>query len=153
MFCGFGVRAGHPGLQKMPVDFTAVKNAQMAQSPIVIFGGTAATLLKGRGFRRVAVAQETRLAVRSLEFKGKDWQNVRTAHNRAEKTGVHAVWGRYADFAPALRAQLVERVMRESSQGDILVFLPTERDEVAVPSFHPHADEIFGGCHSVREHP
>jgi acetolactate synthase-1/2/3 large subunit len=28
---------------------TAVKNAQMAQSPIVIFGGAAATLLKGRG--------------------------------------------------------------------------------------------------------
>ena len=65
-------------------------------------------MLKGRGFRRVAVAQETRLAVRSLEFKGKDWQNVRTALNRAEKTGVHAVWGRYGEFAPALRAQLSE---------------------------------------------
>jgi lysylphosphatidylglycerol synthetase-like protein (DUF2156 family) len=65
-------------------------------------------MLAARGFRRVAVAQETRLAVRSLEFKGKDWQNVRTALNRAEKTGVHAVWGRYADFSPALRAQLIE---------------------------------------------
>ena len=65
-------------------------------------------MLKGRGFRRVAVAQETRLAVRSLEFKGKEWQNVRTALNRAEKTGVRAVWGRYADFSPALRAQLSE---------------------------------------------
>ena len=28
---------------------TAVKNAQMAQSPLVIFGGATATLLKGRG--------------------------------------------------------------------------------------------------------
>ncbi|HEY5938939.1 MAG TPA: thiamine pyrophosphate-binding protein, partial [Kofleriaceae bacterium] len=28
---------------------TAVKNAQMAQSPILIFGGSTATLLKGRG--------------------------------------------------------------------------------------------------------
>ncbi|MDI3212928.1 DUF2156 domain-containing protein [Arthrobacter sp. AL12] len=65
-------------------------------------------MLEGRGFRRVAVAQETRLAVRSLEFKGKDWQNVRTALNRAKKTGVRAVWGRYADFAPAVRAQLSE---------------------------------------------
>ena len=65
-------------------------------------------MLQGRGFRRVAVAQETRLAVRALEFKGKDWQNVRTALNRAEKTGVHAVWGRYANFSPALRAQLSE---------------------------------------------
>lgn len=65
-------------------------------------------MLKARGFRRVAVAQETRLAVRSLEFKGKDWQNVRTALNRAAKTGVQAVWGRYAEFSPALRAQLIE---------------------------------------------
>ncbi|MCU1511577.1 MAG: rhomboid family intrarane serine protease, partial [Arthrobacter sp.] len=33
--------------------------------------------LQSRGFRRVAVAQETRLSVRGLEFKGKEWQNVR----------------------------------------------------------------------------
>src|SRR4030095_11897413 len=28
---------------------TAVKNAQMAQSPVVLFGGATATVLKGRG--------------------------------------------------------------------------------------------------------
>jgi lysylphosphatidylglycerol synthetase-like protein (DUF2156 family) len=65
-------------------------------------------LLQGRGFRRVAVALETRLAVRELEFKGKEWQNVRTALNRAAKTGVRAVWGRYREFSPSLRAQLSE---------------------------------------------
>lgn len=65
-------------------------------------------LLEGKGFRRVAVAVETRLAVRDLEFKGKEWQNVRTALNRAAKTGVGAVWGRYRDFTPAQRAQLNE---------------------------------------------
>lgn len=65
-------------------------------------------LVRNNGFRRVAVAQETRLAVRELEFKGKDWQNVRTALNRAAKTGVRAVWGRYGDFPAQLRAQLRE---------------------------------------------
>lgn len=65
-------------------------------------------MLRARGFRRVAVAQETRLAVRELEFKGKEWQNVRTAINRAAKTGVRAVWGRYSEFPAALRAQLSE---------------------------------------------
>ena len=65
-------------------------------------------LLQSRGFSRVAVAQETRLAVRELEFKGKEWQNVRTALNRARKTGVTAVWGRYSDFPAVLRAQLLE---------------------------------------------
>ncbi|WP_427130584.1 bifunctional lysylphosphatidylglycerol flippase/synthetase MprF [Pseudarthrobacter sp. S9] len=65
-------------------------------------------MLQARGFRRVAVAQETRLAVRELEFKGKEWQNVRTALNRAGKTGVRAVWGRYSDLSAPLRAQLSE---------------------------------------------
>lgn len=65
-------------------------------------------LLQSRGFRRVGVAQETRLAVRELEFKGKEWQNVRTALNRAAKTGVQAVWGRYSDFPAPLRLQLSE---------------------------------------------
>lgn len=65
-------------------------------------------LLRSRGFRRVAVAQETRLAVRELEFKGKEWQNVRTALNRARKMGVTARWGKYSGFPAALRAQLLE---------------------------------------------
>jgi phosphatidylglycerol lysyltransferase len=65
-------------------------------------------MLRARGFQRVAVAQETRLAVRGIEFKGKEWQNVRTALNRAAKTGVRAVWGRYSGFSPALRTQLSE---------------------------------------------
>ncbi len=65
-------------------------------------------MLRSRGFRRVAVALETRLAVRELTFKGREWQNVRTALNRAGRTGVRAVWGRYREFSPSLRAQLSE---------------------------------------------
>jgi lysylphosphatidylglycerol synthetase-like protein (DUF2156 family) len=65
-------------------------------------------MLQERGFSRVAVAQETRLAIRELEFKGKEWQNVRTALNRAAKLGVQAVWGTYQSLPPALRARLIE---------------------------------------------
>ena len=65
-------------------------------------------LLQDRGFQRVAVAQETRLAVRELEFRGKEWQNVRTALNRAAKMGVTAVWGTYHGLPQALRGQLSE---------------------------------------------
>ena len=64
--------------------------------------------LQDRGFHRVAVAQETRLAVRELEFRGKEWQNVRTALNRAAKMGVTAVWGTYHGLPQALRGQLSE---------------------------------------------
>jgi phosphatidylglycerol lysyltransferase len=65
-------------------------------------------MLRERGFSRVAVAQETRLAIRELEFKGKEWQNVRTALNRAAKLGVRAVWGSYESLPPALRSRLNE---------------------------------------------
>lgn len=65
-------------------------------------------LLQERGFQRVPVAQETRLAVRELDFKGKEWQNVRTARNRAAKIGVTAVWGTYNSLPSTLRARLNE---------------------------------------------
>ncbi|MET3204696.1 UNVERIFIED_ORG: lysylphosphatidylglycerol synthetase-like protein (DUF2156 family) [Arthrobacter sp. UYEF13] len=65
-------------------------------------------LLQDRGFQRVSVAQETRLSVRHLEFSGKEWQNVRTARNRAAKMGVKAVWGTYHGLPSALRARLSE---------------------------------------------
>ena len=64
--------------------------------------------LRDRGFSRVAVAQETRLAVRELEFKGKEWQNVRTALNRAAKLGVEAVWGSYQSLPASLKSRLNE---------------------------------------------
>jgi phosphatidylglycerol lysyltransferase len=65
-------------------------------------------VLRERGFARVPVAQETRLAVRELEFKGKEWQNVRTALNRASKLGVEAVWGPYHALPASLRLKLNE---------------------------------------------
>lgn len=64
--------------------------------------------LQEQGFARVAVAQETRLPIRELEFKGKEWQNVRTALNRAAKLGVRAVWGPYHSLTAALRSRLSE---------------------------------------------
>jgi acetolactate synthase-like protein len=45
------VTAG-PGLTNT---ITAVKNAQMAESPVVLLGGAAATVLKGRGALQVCV--------------------------------------------------------------------------------------------------
>ena len=67
-----------------------------------------ARLLRERGFSRVAVAQETRLRIRELEFTGKEWQNVRTAMNKARKLGITAQWYRYRDMPPHLRLQLDE---------------------------------------------
>ncbi len=65
-------------------------------------------MLQSRGFRRVPVAQETRLRIRGLEFKGKEWQNVRTSLNRAAKMGITARWGRYSELPHGVRAQVSE---------------------------------------------
>ncbi|MCD4851874.1 DUF2156 domain-containing protein [Arthrobacter sp. AK01] len=65
-------------------------------------------ILQARGFRRVAVAQETRLRIRDLEFRGKEWQNVRTSLNRATKLGITASWGRYSEFSHGVRSQVTE---------------------------------------------
>ncbi|NHW45780.1 DUF2156 domain-containing protein [Paenarthrobacter sp. MSM-2-10-13] len=65
-------------------------------------------MLRSRGFRRVSVAQETRLRIRGLEFRGKEWQNVRTSLNRASKMGITANWGRYSELPLGVRAQVSE---------------------------------------------
>jgi lysylphosphatidylglycerol synthetase-like protein (DUF2156 family) len=64
--------------------------------------------LRRLGFRRVAVAEETLLPIREIEFKGKEWQNVRTALNKARKLGVTARWSTYSELSLGLRTQIHE---------------------------------------------
>lgn len=61
-----------------------------------------------RGFNKVPVAAETILDVRTMEFKGKDWQNIRTAVNKAGKLGVSAQWTRYGQLSSGQRTQVHE---------------------------------------------
>ena len=44
------------------------------------------------GYKRIHVAEESLLRTDNVEFKGKKFQNIRTARNRAAKEGVRAVW-------------------------------------------------------------
>lgn len=60
------------------------------------------------GFRPLEVAEETRLKVTSQTFRGKEWQNVRTAINKARKLEIKEQWGSYASFAPGVRAQIAQ---------------------------------------------
>ena len=47
------------------------------------------------GWRAVQVAEETVLPLPDLNFTGKKWQDVRTAMNKASKTGITAQWWTY----------------------------------------------------------
>jgi phosphatidylglycerol lysyltransferase len=64
--------------------------------------------LRSLGFRRVAVAEETLLPIREIEFTGKEWQNVRTALNKARKLGIAARWSTYGELSVGLRTQVHE---------------------------------------------
>lgn len=62
-----------------------------------------------RGCRAVAVAEESVLdCTAAPEFKGKKFQDVRTARNRAKKENIHSVWTTWADAGATLRNQIIE---------------------------------------------
>lgn len=65
-------------------------------------------VLHAQGFRRAQVATETLLDIAHMEFTGKEWQNVRTALNKAAKLGISTVWARYSELSTGLRTQILE---------------------------------------------
>lgn len=58
------------------------------------------------GYSRLQVAEETILPLGSLEFKGKKFQDIRTALNHARKAGIEARWINYSTAPLALVDQL-----------------------------------------------
>ncbi|MBO0896853.1 bifunctional lysylphosphatidylglycerol flippase/synthetase MprF [Arthrobacter sunyaminii] len=60
----------------------------------------------GLGFSRLQVAEETVLPLGKLEFKGKKFQDVRTAMNHARKAGIEARWINYSTAPLAVIDQL-----------------------------------------------
>jgi len=59
------------------------------------------------GFRTIHVAEESLLYTDNLEFKGKKFQNIRTARNRAGKEGVEAVWTSWAGCDVETREKII----------------------------------------------
>ena len=59
-----------------------------------------------RGFRTVQVAEEAVIDLPDLEFRGKSWQDVRTALNRAGKEGITYREGRLAEMPRGLQTQV-----------------------------------------------
>ncbi len=58
-------------------------------SPAVIAASSAASqIYQERGFLTLPIGEEAVIELGSLVFKGKEWQNMRTALNRARKTGL-----------------------------------------------------------------
>jgi lysylphosphatidylglycerol synthetase-like protein (DUF2156 family) len=60
------------------------------------------------GTRRVQVAEDTLIDLPGLEFRGKKWQDIRTARNRATKDGIEFRMITLADADPAIIRQVRE---------------------------------------------
>jgi lysylphosphatidylglycerol synthetase-like protein (DUF2156 family) len=58
------------------------------------------------GAKRVQVAEDTLVDLPGLEFRGKKWQDVRTARNRAAKDGIQFRMVTLADESPAIVRQV-----------------------------------------------
>lgn len=60
------------------------------------------------GYQRIHVAEESVLSTDNVEFRGKKFQNVRTARNRAAKEGITARWTTWAEADVVLRQRIAE---------------------------------------------
>lgn len=58
------------------------------------------------GWEGLQVAQETVLQLDTLSFKGKKFQDIRTALHKAERAGIHTEWIRYPSAYRGLQAQI-----------------------------------------------
>jgi phosphatidylglycerol lysyltransferase len=65
-----------------------------------------ADALHDGGWGTVQVAEETVLALPGLAFRGRQWQDVRTALNRATRDGIEARWYRFPQVPPELAEQV-----------------------------------------------
>lgn len=77
----------------------------------VAWYSVAGDFAEGRaGYSRLQVASEAviELDETSLAFKGKKFQNIRTARNRAGKESVTAQWTTWQELSPQLRGQILE---------------------------------------------
>jgi lysylphosphatidylglycerol synthetase-like protein (DUF2156 family) len=63
--------------------------------------------LAERGMRQLQVAAETWLPLAGLSFRGRRWQDVRTAVNRAGREGVQARWVTWSEAPLGLRQQVI----------------------------------------------
>ncbi|QDZ42005.1 bifunctional lysylphosphatidylglycerol flippase/synthetase MprF [Corynebacterium sp. sy039] len=60
------------------------------------------------GFKYLEVAEEALLSTENTEFKGKKFQNVRTARNKAAKEGVQTQWTSWEQLDLTMRQRIAE---------------------------------------------
>ncbi|MCK9794032.1 DUF2156 domain-containing protein [Isoptericola sp. 4D.3] len=110
------VGAGPEGRAELVDAFVAATTAAGAGSCFFSASEEVAAIGRERGWTLVPVAQEAVIDLAALEFRGKKWQDVRTALNQAAKQGVGHRLVRLAEEPPETLAQV--RAISEAWLGD-----------------------------------
>ncbi|MFW0792193.1 DUF2156 domain-containing protein [Gordonia sp. CPCC 205515] len=79
-------------------------------------GGETARVAEQLGWRSLQIAEDTIMDLPGLEFKGKPWQNVRSAINKAKKEGITFRLTTLGDESFAIKSQV--RAISEEWVGD-----------------------------------
>ncbi|MER7070554.1 DUF2156 domain-containing protein [Terrabacter sp. NPDC000476] len=96
--------------------FVDVQEARGLAPCLFSVGSEAERWGAARGHRSLVVAEEAVIDLPDLEFKGKQWQSVRTALNRAGKEGITYREGRLAEMPRGVLTQV--RAISELWVGD-----------------------------------
>ena len=95
------------------VDFA---EAQAAVPCLFSVSGETADRMRSRGWRALQIAEDTLIDLPDLAFTGKKWQKIRSAMNKADKSGTTYVSGLLRDQPGAVLAQV--REISEQWVGD-----------------------------------
>ena len=95
------------------VDFA---ESQAAVPCLFSVSGETAERMRAHGWRALQIAEDTLLDLPDLEFSGKKWQKIRTAMNKATKSGTTFVSGLLREQPASMVAQV--RAISEQWVGD-----------------------------------
>lgn len=105
--------AGRDTLLASFVDFA---EAQAAVPCLFSVSGETAERMRAHGWRALQIAEDTIMDLPDLEFSGKKWQKIRTAMNKATKSGTTFVSGSLREQPASVLAQV--REISEQWVGD-----------------------------------
>ncbi|EMD27815.1 bifunctional lysylphosphatidylglycerol flippase/synthetase MprF [Amycolatopsis azurea] len=108
---GVAIALGDPIAPNGAADRTIAEFITMCENTGLVpclFSATGDTTAKTDelGWKQVQVAEDTLIELETLEFRGKRWQDVRTALNRAKKDGIEFRLVRLADQPRAVISQV-----------------------------------------------
>ncbi|MCC9197426.1 DUF2156 domain-containing protein [Arthrobacter sp. zg-Y820] len=96
----------HPELRRTIEDFSAFCTSNGTAACFYSVTSEVEGITSGMGFSRLQVAEETILPLGNLKFRGKKFQDLRTALNHARKAGIEARWISYPTAPLAVLDQL-----------------------------------------------